>query len=158
MCEIGQRFGQPPSREPSWHPSGRYTCEGDHQEFYLKLPATTTREGLLRNHWDLGVHGGGKERLSETSRPGLIAEMRPELPQPAHRLKEEDTFGGILFVGLKAGYLRPKDRVLNGSHYPLPALLGAQSSLFSATRARKHKFEVPEGLPVTEYLKGDPVL
>jgi hypothetical protein len=27
---------------------------------YLKLPATTTRERLLRNRWDLGAHGGGK--------------------------------------------------------------------------------------------------
>ena len=84
--------------------------------------------------------------------------MRPDLPQPTHGLEEEDTIGGILFVGLKAGHLRPKDRVLNGSHYPLPALLGAQSSLFSATRARKHKFEVSEELPVTDHLKGDPVL
>ena len=77
------------------------------------------------------------------------------MPQPTHRLEEEDTLGGILFLRLKAGHLRPKDRVLNGSHY---ALLGAQTYLFSATRACKHKFEVPEGLPVAEYLKGDPVL
>ncbi len=93
---------------------------------YLKLPATTTREGLLRHHWDLGAHGGGKGCLSETSRPGLISSMRPYLPQSAHRLKEEDThtLGSILFLGLRAGHLCPKDRVLNGSHY---ALLGAQS-------------------------------
>jgi hypothetical protein len=122
---------------------------------YLKLPATTTREGLLRHHWDVGTHGGGKECLSETSRPGLISSMRPYLPQSAHRLKKEDTLGGILFLGLRAGHLCPKDRVLNGSHC---ALLGAQSYVFSATRARKHKFEVPEGLPMTEHLKGDSVL
>jgi hypothetical protein len=54
--------------------------------------------------------------------------MRPDLPQPAHRLKEEDTREGILFLGLKDGHLRPKDRVLNGSHH---ALLGA--SEFSKT-------------------------
>ena len=52
---------------------------------------------------------------------------------------------------LQAGHLRPKDRVLNGSHY---ALLGAQTELFSATRARKNKFEVPERLPVVKDLHG----
>jgi hypothetical protein len=36
-----------------------------------------THKGLLRNHWDLGDHGGGKECLSETSRPGLISVMSP---------------------------------------------------------------------------------
>ena len=43
---------------------------------YLKLPATTTRERLLHNLWDLGAHCGGKKCLSETSRPGLISVMR----------------------------------------------------------------------------------
>jgi hypothetical protein len=81
---------------------------------YLKLPATTTREGLLRNHWDLGAHDGGKECLSETSRPALISVMRPNLPQSAHQFKEEDTLGGIHFLGHKDDHLRPKDRVLNG--------------------------------------------
>jgi len=45
--------------------------------------------------------------------------VRPDLPQPTHGLKEEDTFGGILFLRLKASHLRPKYRVLNGSHYAL---------------------------------------
>ncbi len=91
---------------------------------YLKLPATTTREGLLHNHWDLGAHGGGKECLPETRRPDLISVMSPYLTQPAHRLKEENTLGIIIFLGLKTGHLRPKDKVLNGSHY---AVLGTQS-------------------------------
>jgi hypothetical protein len=30
--------------------------------------------------------------------------------------------------------------------------------LFRAARARKHKFEILEGLPVAEYLLGDPML
>jgi hypothetical protein len=48
---------------------------------YLKLPATTTREGFLHNHWDLDVHDGGKECLSETSRPCLISVMSLDLSQ-----------------------------------------------------------------------------
>jgi hypothetical protein len=32
-------------------------------------------------------------------------------------LKEEDTLGGILFLGLKDDHLHSKDRVLNGIHY-----------------------------------------
>ncbi len=75
---------------------------------YLKLPATTTREGFLRNHWNLGAHDGGKECLSETSRPDLISVMSPDLPQTAPRLKE-DTLGGILFLGLKDGHLTVSD-------------------------------------------------
>jgi hypothetical protein len=50
--------------------------------------------------------------------------MRPDLPQPTHRLEEKETLRGILFLGLKAGHLHPKDRVLNGSYY---TLLGAQT-------------------------------
>jgi hypothetical protein len=45
--------------------------------------------------------------------------VRPDLPQPTHGLEEEDTLGGILFLRLKASHLRPKYRVLNGSHYAL---------------------------------------
>jgi hypothetical protein len=45
--------------------------------------------------------------------------VRPDLPQPTHGLKEEDTLGGILFLRLKASHLRPKYRVLKGSHYAL---------------------------------------
>jgi hypothetical protein len=36
--------------------------------------------------------------------------------------------------------------------------LKEQDQLFSATCDHKHKFEVPEGLSVTEYLLGDPML
>jgi hypothetical protein len=45
--------------------------------------------------------------------------VRPDLSQPTHRLKEEETLGGILFLRLKASHLRPKYRVLNSSHYAL---------------------------------------
>ncbi len=69
--------------------------------------------------------------------------MRPAVLQPIHRLEKKDMFGGILFLRLQTGHFRPKDTVLNGSHY---ALLGVQTYLFRATRARKHKFEVPEVL------------
>jgi hypothetical protein len=69
----------------------------------LKFPVTTSRERLLRNHWDLVDHGGGKECLPKTIGPGFVS--------------KEDTLGGILFLRLKASHLRPKYRVLNGSHY-----------------------------------------
>jgi hypothetical protein len=49
----------------------------------------------------MGAHGHGKESLPETSRPGFISTVRPDLPQPTHRLEEEDTLGGILFLRLK---------------------------------------------------------
>ena len=80
-----------------------------------------TRVGgtLLRDRWDVGSHGGGEECLSETSRPGFVSTVRPDLPEPTHGLEEEDTLGGILFLGLKDSHLRPKYRVLNGSHYAL---------------------------------------
>jgi hypothetical protein len=81
--------------------------------------------------------------------------MSPDLSQPTHWFEKKDTLGGILFLRLKAGHLRPKDRVLNGRHY---ALLTEQTLLFRATRTHKHKFEVPEVLSVTEYLKGDPMM
>jgi hypothetical protein len=45
--------------------------------------------------------------------------VRPDLSQPTHRLEEEDTFRGILFLRLKNSHLRPKYRVFNGSHYAL---------------------------------------
>ena len=50
--------------------------------------------------------------------------MSPDLTHPDHRLEEENTLGGILFLRLKVGHLRPKDRVLNGSHY---ALMGSHT-------------------------------
>ncbi len=46
---------------------------------YLKFPATTSRERLLRNHWDLDAHGGGKECLSKTSR---VSSLRWDLICP----------------------------------------------------------------------------
>jgi hypothetical protein len=46
---------------------------------YPKLPTTTNRKRLLRNHWDLSVHRRGEKCLSETSRPGLISTVRPDL-------------------------------------------------------------------------------
>ena len=86
---------------------------------YLEFPATTSRKWLLRNHWDLGAHGSGKECLPETSRPGFISTVSPDLSQSTHRLEEEDTLRGILFLRLKDSHLRPKYRVLDGSHYAL---------------------------------------
>jgi hypothetical protein len=68
----------------------------------LEFFVTTSREWLLSNIWDLGAHGRGKECLSETSRPGLISTMRPDLPQPTHGLEPQDTLGGILFLRLKS--------------------------------------------------------
>ena len=41
-----------------------------------------------------------KECLSETSRPGFISTVSPDLPQPTDDLKEEDTIGDILFLKL----------------------------------------------------------
>jgi hypothetical protein len=57
--------------------------------------------------------------------PGFISTMRPNLTQPTHQLEKKDTLRGILFLRLQASHLRPKDRVLNGSHY---VLLGTQGS------------------------------
>ena len=89
------------------------------QTIYLKFPATTSCERLLRNRWDLGTHGGGEESLPETSRQGFISTVRPDLPQPTHGFKEEDTLGGTLFLRLKTSHLRPKYGLLDGSHYAL---------------------------------------
>ena len=77
----------------------------------LEFFVTTSREWLLSNIWDLGAHGCGKECLPETSRPGFISTMRPDLPQPTHRFVVQDTLGGILILRLKADNLRLKDRV-----------------------------------------------
>ena len=94
----------------------------------LKLPATTIRERHFQKERDLGSHGRDKEGLPETSRPGLISVMSPDLSQPTHRLEPrlvpKDTIGGILFLRLKTGHVRPKDRVLNGNHC---ALLGVKT-------------------------------
>ena len=76
--------------------------------------------------------------------------MRPDLPQPTHRLIPKDTLGGILFLRLKVSHLCPADKIL--------ALLRAKTDLFRTTRDRKRKFEVFEGLPVFKDLYGHPVL
>jgi hypothetical protein len=72
---------------------------------------------------DTKIHGSGgylrEKRLPETSRPGFISTVSPDLPYPTHRFEEEDTFGGILFLRLKDIHLHPKYRVFNGSHYAL---------------------------------------
>ncbi len=86
---------------------------------YLKFPTGTSRERLLRDRWDLGCHGGGEECLPETSRPGFVSTVSPDLTQPTHGDEEVDTFGGILLLRLKVSHLRPKYRVLNGSHYAM---------------------------------------
>jgi hypothetical protein len=70
---------------------------------------------LFRNHWDLGAHGGGKsglgkECLTKTRRPGFVSTVRPDLTNPTHGFREEDTLGGILFLRLKTSHLRLKDR------------------------------------------------
>jgi hypothetical protein len=89
------------------------------QCIYLKISATTNRKRLLCNHWDLSAHRRGEKRLPETSRPGLISTVRPNLPQPTHRLEEENTLRSILFLRLKASHLHPSYRLFNGSHYAL---------------------------------------
>jgi hypothetical protein len=62
--------------------------------FQLKLPATTNHDQLFSDDQDLVAHGHDKESLSETSRPDL----RPDLSQSTHRLKDDDTLGDILFL------------------------------------------------------------
>jgi hypothetical protein len=99
----------------------RVSCTGTEmitQCVYPKLPTTTNHKRLLRNHWDLSAHRREK-CLSETTRPGLIPTVRPDLPQTTHHLEEEDTLRNILFLRLKTSHLRLKDRLLNGNHYAL---------------------------------------
>jgi hypothetical protein len=93
----------------------------------LELFPTTNRGRLIRNNRGLDTHGRDKECLSETRRPVFISTMRSDLPQGTHRFAVQNRFGGIL------------------------PLFGSQTYMLNVTRSRKHKFEVPEGLPVTEY-------
>ena len=93
LCGTDPRFGQPPSRESSYHPSGWYKCRGGHQEHPVGTFCNHNPRTPIRNNRDLDTHGRGKECLSETSRPGLISTMRSDLPQPTHRLEKKDTFG-----------------------------------------------------------------
>ena len=53
------------------------------KSIYLELFATTPRSGIRVS----GANGRGIKGLPETSRPGLISAMRPDLPQPTHGLK-----------------------------------------------------------------------
>ena len=115
---------QPPSREPFWHPSERYTCKGGPLRGRSEISCNHKPQRLLRNHWDLGAHGRGKECLPETSRPGFISTVRPDLPQPTHRLEEEDTLRSILFLRLKTKHLRPKDRLFKQFDYTPESPLG----------------------------------
>ncbi len=85
----------------------------------LKPSTTTRRYRIFNDDRDLGVHDQGKESLSETSRPDFISTVRPDLSQPTHWSREEDTLGGILFLRLKTSHLRPEYRVLNSNHYAL---------------------------------------
>ena len=55
---------------------------------------------LDRKEEDLGSHGGGEKGLSEcddteTSRPGLISTVRPDLPSQLIGLNQRDTLGVI---------------------------------------------------------------
>ena len=76
----------------------------------VKLPPTTSRQWFFSDDRDLGDHGHVNESLSETRRPVFVYTVRPDLSQPTHRLKEEDTLGVILFLRLKTSHLRPEYR------------------------------------------------
>ncbi len=81
MQGRGQRFDQPPVvRLFDTRVSGT-RAKVVTQTIYLKFPATTSCERLLRNRWDLGTHGGGEESLSETNRQGFISTVRLDLSQ-----------------------------------------------------------------------------
>ncbi len=134
------------SRQPSWHPSGWYKFWGVPKGINLKPLPTTNQEWYFWRDRDLCADRHNKKSLSETSRPVLISTMRPDLPQTTHRLVPNDTIGDILFLRLKTDHLSPKDRILNGWHN---ARLGSKT-LFSTTRDHKHKFEVPERLPLVK--------
>ena len=81
---------------------GSTSAEVVTKSVYLKLLAPTSRERHFRKERDLGSNRRSKKGLPETSRPGLISTMRPDLPQPTHRLEPKDTLGGIHFLRLKA--------------------------------------------------------
>jgi hypothetical protein len=101
-------------------------CHDDRQEHLVETSWNHKLLGFFNDDRDLVTHGHVKESLSETRRPDFISTfvftVSPDLPQPTHRLEEEDTLRGILFLRLKS------------SHFFF------------------------EGLPVGEYLLGDPML
>ena len=61
----------------------------------LKLPAAASRWWWLRQGRYISTNTRGKKCLPETSRPGLIPAMRPDLPQSTHGFKPKETSGGI---------------------------------------------------------------
>jgi hypothetical protein len=73
------------------HPNDGTSTQVVTQRVHLELPATTSRESLFSDDRNLDAHGHDKESLSKTNRPGFISTVRPDLSQPTHRLKEEDT-------------------------------------------------------------------
>ncbi len=106
MEKVSQLINRPVMRLFDTRMTGTSTEMVSHR-IHLKLPPTTRRLWFLSDDRDLGGHGHDKESLSETTRPVLISTVRPDLSQPTHRLKEQDTIGGILFLRLKASHLRP---------------------------------------------------
>jgi hypothetical protein len=71
---------------------------------------------IWTHSWSLAGKQGISGPVSLLS--GLLAGLFSHL-RVTHRIKEEDTFGGILFLRLKVNHLRPEYRVLNSSHYAL---------------------------------------
>jgi hypothetical protein len=98
---------------------GGTSAEVVNKSIYLKLLATTSRERYFHKERNLGSNRRSKNGLLETSRPGLISTMSPDLSQPTHRFEPKDTFGGILVLRLEADHLCPEDRVLSGGNYAL---------------------------------------
>jgi hypothetical protein len=97
LCERGQQFDQPPSREPSWHPSGWYTCRGGHQEHLSETSCNhKPREAFPQGAVTSGIWASTEvvkkvcQRLADQDsslRQGLISTIRPDLSQPTHRLE-----------------------------------------------------------------------
>ncbi len=123
------------------------------KSIYLELLATTTRERYFRKERNLGSNGRDTKGLPETSTPGLISAMRPDLPQPTHRLIPKDTFGVIFFLRPNVSHHCPEDSVLRSGN---DALLRAETELFSTTRDHKLKFEDLERLSVVKDLQWSP--
>ena len=63
---------------------------------YLKLPETTSRERYFRQEWNVRSNERGKKGLTETSRPGLIPVMSPDLSQSTHCLEPQYPWGNSL--------------------------------------------------------------
>ncbi len=74
------------------------------QDVWLTTTAHIAKR-LLHNHWDLSAHRRGEKCLPETSRPGLISTVRPDLPQPTHRLEDEDILSALFVVCALVGFI-----------------------------------------------------